>query len=112
MNRRSFLSLFGVTAATIAADPEALLWTPGKLINIPSIIKPRGNQIVPWRVVSERFLHILQSQINQSLSLQAEITEAGMNIRRPLHGSQFKSPVSGLNRPCLFPGSPASTVIS
>ena len=38
MNRRSFVSLFGVTAAAIAADPETL-WTPGaKLISIP---KPR-----------------------------------------------------------------------
>jgi hypothetical protein len=41
MHRRNFLSLFGVTAATIAADPEALLWVPGKkLISVPSVIAP------------------------------------------------------------------------
>lgn len=41
MNRRRFLSLFGVTAAAIAADPELALWTPGaKLISIPSVVSP------------------------------------------------------------------------
>jgi hypothetical protein len=49
MNRRSFLSLFGVTAAAIAADPELALWRPGaKLISIPSVVAPRfgcGNTI-------------------------------------------------------------------
>lgn len=39
MNRRSFLQLFAAAAAGAIADPEKLLWTPGKkLISIP---KPR-----------------------------------------------------------------------
>jgi hypothetical protein len=49
VNRRAFLSLFGVTAAAIAADPELALWRPGaKLISIPSVVAPRfgcGNPI-------------------------------------------------------------------
>lgn len=36
MDRRRFLSIFGAGAAAIAADPERLIWTPGKLISIPS----------------------------------------------------------------------------
>lgn len=39
-SRRDFLRLLGIGATIIAADPEALLWTPGKkLISIPSIPK-------------------------------------------------------------------------
>lgn len=38
MNRRGFLSLFGIGAAVAAIDPERLLWTPGrKLISIPAV---------------------------------------------------------------------------
>lgn len=37
MNRRGFLSLFGIGAAAVALDPERLLWVPGrKLISIPA----------------------------------------------------------------------------
>jgi hypothetical protein len=38
MNRRSFLSLLGVTAAALAMDPERLLWERGKkLISVPKV---------------------------------------------------------------------------
>lgn len=38
MNRRNFLSLFGIGAAVAAIDPERILWTPGrKLISIPAV---------------------------------------------------------------------------
>jgi hypothetical protein len=37
LNRRGFLSLLGIGAATAAIDPERLIWTPGrKLISIPA----------------------------------------------------------------------------
>jgi hypothetical protein len=43
MNRRSFLSMLGISAATLAVDPEALLWTPEKkTIFIPKAIVDPG----------------------------------------------------------------------
>ncbi len=36
LNRRGFLSLFGIGPATAVIDPERLIWVPGrKLISIP-----------------------------------------------------------------------------
>lgn len=40
MNRRGFLNLLGIGAATAAVDPERLLWTPTKKIFIPAPRQP------------------------------------------------------------------------
>jgi hypothetical protein len=40
MNRRGFLRLFSAAAATVAIDPERLLWVPGtKKIFIPKPVQ-------------------------------------------------------------------------
>lgn len=50
MNRRGFLSLLGLAAASAAVDPEKLLWTPGKLISIPKV-GHLGPQYVKTRLI-------------------------------------------------------------
>jgi hypothetical protein len=57
MNRRGFLSLLGIGAATAAVDPERLLWVPGrKLISIP---KPSGNRFLTRQEITSAQLEIL-----------------------------------------------------
>lgn len=45
MNRRHFLSLLGLAAATAAVDPERLLWTPGATTHV---LPPAGGWREPW----------------------------------------------------------------
>lgn len=50
MNRRSFLSALATIAGVAVADPEKLLWTPGKkLISIPQpllVYRGRATEII------------------------------------------------------------------
>lgn len=65
MNRRSFLRLFGISAAVVAADPEALLWTPGKLISIPSVVVPH-NRYLTISMITNEMLMVLHKNMTLS----------------------------------------------
>jgi hypothetical protein len=39
VNRRGFLSVLGFGAAAIAADADLLVWTPGKLVSVPPVVR-------------------------------------------------------------------------
>ncbi|GAC1410698.1 MAG: hypothetical protein NVSMB64_20000 [Candidatus Velthaea sp.] len=89
MNRRAFLALFGVTAATLAADPEALLWTPGKTISVPAGLGPDG--VFHWRfdefltpnVITRDALAILRERF-----MFAKIVNLSFEDSRKLYGFQ------------------------
>ena len=104
MNRRGFLSLFGVTAATLAADPEALLWTPGaKVISIPSVIAPepfyhRVNHVfIPkLKLSTAQFIFYLPQVIEQAYPSETntvfQIPDRRVKVCEPPGGSWILGP--------------------
>ena len=84
MNRRLFL---GAIASAFVADPERLLWTPGrKLISIP---KPRGNVLLMPEIIAVEMYRALQDQLVFARVVSREYDRTfdpdayTLNVRKP-----------------------------
>lgn len=96
MNRRGFISALCATAAGFAIDEEKLLWKRGvKLISIPA--RSRNVFITPEAYAGECLKAFNRNLlIAQSFGGKAFIPEEipirwhALNIRRPLHGANFR----------------------
>jgi hypothetical protein len=86
MNRRGFL---GALLGAFVADPEELLWVPGKkLISIPAPAIYRGNLLLTPEQVSRDMLRILQKNLvfhKEAFRLSYPAIGSTLNVRRPLN---------------------------
>lgn len=83
MRRRGFLGMLagGLFAAT---DPERLLWVPGqRLISIP---RPRGNEFLTSRMITEECLRILRRNTALIPRIGDTVTVRRPRLFRAVHG--------------------------
>lgn len=81
LNRRGFLGLLGIGAASLAIDHEKLLWTPEKkTIFIPpvSVISPNFSYNQLLATTLENWAKDIEEQVNSSLILYYRGNQWGM----------------------------------